>query len=124
MKEKKVGQNVSEAGSGEGGRELGKSGGGEVNHAGLKDNQNREDRSAKALNIRKPAVGREERDPGGAGKEASLGREQRANSACSFTLRIWPRLQGKAGATVGFWAEAWSSEVWCGLSGFIVKKGW
>lgn len=31
MKEKKVGQNVSEAGSGEGGRELGKSGGGEVN---------------------------------------------------------------------------------------------
>lgn len=50
---------------GEGG-ELGKSGGGEVNHAGVKDSSDREDRSAKALHMRKPAWAR---------KEANVGRE-------------------------------------------------
>lgn len=62
---------------------------------------------------KKTSVGRGERDPGGAGKEARLGREQRASSGrpCDITLRIWPRLQGEVGATVGFWAEAGSSEV-------------
>jgi hypothetical protein len=55
---------------GEGG-ELGKSGGGEVNHAGVKDSSDREDRSAKALHMRKPAWAK---------KEKNLGQEQRASS--------------------------------------------
>lgn len=55
----------------------------------------------------KTSVGREERDPGGSGKEASLGLEQTACSVrpCNITLRIWPRLQGKVGATVGLWGH-------------------
>lgn len=50
-------------------------------------------------------MGKEERDQEVQRKEASL---SQLSGACNIImLRTWPWLQGKVGATVGLWAEAW-----------------